>query len=207
LFSSTKGLCGGYNKKLFKFLNIQEGNKKDFILIGGKGIKYVINNFKQNNILFSEENDLSINKNIHFVYSLNAKVASCIQQQKYKKINIIYSEVINGVVNVKIIDLVQLLTNNEIKKETNLVNGKVLKFDSLNNILFEQSFISLFTFSALFKAIVNSANAENYSRMQAMSEAKNNCQDLYTELSLEYNKVRQENITTEIIELAGGLNE
>jgi len=56
----------------------------------------------------------------------------------------------------------------------------------------------------VFSAILDSAAAEHAARMVAMQTATDNAQDLLSELTLDYNKGRQQKITSEILDLLGG---
>ena len=53
-------------------------------------------------------------------------------------------------------------------------------------------------------AILDSAAAEQAARTLAMQTATDNAEDLLGELTLEYNKGRQQKITAEILDLLGG---
>ena len=55
-------------------------------------------------------------------------------------------------------------------------------------------------------AILDSAAAEQAARTIAMQTASDNAEDLLGELTLEYNKGRQQKITAEILDLLGGAN-
>ncbi len=56
----------------------------------------------------------------------------------------------------------------------------------------------------LFQAVLESRASEESSRMVAMKNATENAEDLIDDLTLSYNKVRQANITREMIEIATG---
>ncbi len=56
----------------------------------------------------------------------------------------------------------------------------------------------------LFAAILDSAAAEHAARTVAMQTATDNGEDLLAGLTLQYNKGRQQKITSEILDLAGG---
>ena len=58
----------------------------------------------------------------------------------------------------------------------------------------------------VYGAMLHSAAAELSSRMNAMSNATDNAQELVGKLNLYYNKVRQAGITNEINEIVGGAN-
>ena len=58
----------------------------------------------------------------------------------------------------------------------------------------------------IYGAMLHSAASELSSRMNAMSNATDNAQELVGKLNLYYNKVRQAGITNEINEIVGGAN-
>ncbi|WP_188398705.1 ATP synthase F1 subunit gamma [Sporomusa sp. GT1] len=58
--------------------------------------------------------------------------------------------------------------------------------------------------AAIFRGLIHAAASEVASRLNAMSLATDNAQELIGQLVLEYNKVRQANITREISEIVGG---
>ena len=58
----------------------------------------------------------------------------------------------------------------------------------------------------LFQAVLELTASEQSSRMIAMRNATENAQELIDDLTLTYNKVRQSNITREMIEIATGAN-
>lgn len=58
-----------------------------------------------------------------------------------------------------------------------------------------------------YAAVLDSAAAEHAARTIAMQTASDNAQDLLSELTLEYNKGRQQKITAEILDLVGGISE
>ncbi len=58
----------------------------------------------------------------------------------------------------------------------------------------------------LFQAVLEAKASEESSRMVAMKNATENAEELIDDLTLSYNKVRQSNITREMIEIASGAN-
>jgi F-type H+-transporting ATPase subunit gamma len=56
----------------------------------------------------------------------------------------------------------------------------------------------------IFQAVLEGKASEESSRMVAMKNATENAEELIDDLTLSYNKVRQSNITREMIEIASG---
>ena len=63
------------------------------------------------------------------------------------------------------------------------------------------------TMLRFYAAVLDSAAAEHAARTIAMQTASDNAQELLSELTLEYNKGRQQKITAEILDLVGGISE
>jgi F-type H+-transporting ATPase subunit gamma len=58
--------------------------------------------------------------------------------------------------------------------------------------------------TSIFQAVLETTASEMSSKMVAMKNATENAEELIDELTLSYNKVRQANITREMIEIASG---
>ena len=56
----------------------------------------------------------------------------------------------------------------------------------------------------IYQLLLDARASEQSARMVSMKNATDNAQNLIEDLTLEYNKVRQGNITRELLEIAGG---
>jgi len=56
----------------------------------------------------------------------------------------------------------------------------------------------------VYRSMSESVAAEHGARMTAMENASNNAKELINKMTLTYNKLRQEKITTELIEIVSG---
>jgi len=56
----------------------------------------------------------------------------------------------------------------------------------------------------IYEVLVNAKASEQSARMVSMKNATDNADKLIKDLTLEYNKLRQGNITKEMLEIAGG---
>ena len=56
----------------------------------------------------------------------------------------------------------------------------------------------------IYEALLNAKASEQSARMVSMKNATDNANTLIKDLTLEYNKLRQGNITKELLEIAGG---
>jgi F-type H+-transporting ATPase subunit gamma len=67
-----------------------------------------------------------------------------------------------------------------------------------------QQLLPRYIATRLYQAVLEAKASEESSRMVAMKNATENAEDLIEDLTLSYNKVRQANITREMIEIATG---
>ena len=56
----------------------------------------------------------------------------------------------------------------------------------------------------IYQVLLNAKASEQSARMVAMKNATDNANTLIKDLTLEYNKLRQSKITTELLEIVGG---
>jgi len=83
--------------------------------------------------------------------------------------------------------------------------------EALKEALFEPSpaavlgyFLSHYLNFYIYEVLLNARASEQSARMVSMKNATDNAEDLIKDLTLEYNKLRQGNITKELLEIAGG---
>jgi F-type H+-transporting ATPase subunit gamma len=76
-------------------------------------------------------------------------------------------------------------------------------FEPDTNQVIDQLLVKHFSVQ-VFRCMSESVAAEHGARMTAMENATNNAKDVLNRLTLTYNKLRQEKITTELIEIVSG---
>jgi F-type H+-transporting ATPase subunit gamma len=59
--------------------------------------------------------------------------------------------------------------------------------------------------TALFQAFLDATTSENVARMVAMKSATDNADEMVKLLTMQYNRARQSQITTELAEIMGGV--
>ena len=79
----------------------------------------------------------------------------------------------------------------------------VMQFEQDPNQILD-ALLPLYMNSQILRALQESLASELAARMNAMSSASDNAKDLSKRLTLEYNRVRQAKVTSEIIELVAG---
>jgi F-type H+-transporting ATPase subunit gamma len=83
--------------------------------------------------------------------------------------------------------------------------------EDATEILFEPSpealisyLLSLYVNVYIYQVLLNAKASEQSARMVSMKNATDNADGLIQDLTLEYNRLRQGNITQELLEIAGG---
>ncbi len=89
--------------------------------------------------------------------------------------------------------------------DTEGIPGNQFIFEPSASVVLEQ-LIPRYVATRLFQAVLEAKASEESSRMVAMKNATENAEELIEDLTLSYNKVRQANITREMIEIASGAN-
>jgi F-type H+-transporting ATPase subunit gamma len=119
---------------------------------------------------------------------------------KYGRIDIVYSRFVSTLSQKPVID--QLLPI-EASEDTEGIPGNQFIFEPDPRTVLQQ-LLPRYVATRLFHAVLEGKASEESSRMVAMKNATENAEDLIDDLTLAYNKVRQSNITREMIEIATG---
>lgn len=101
------------------------------------------------------------------------------------------------------VTLLPIITDDYAKASANLKEEYIYEPDVVTIL---NDFLPRRLATRIYGAMLHSAASELSSRMNAMSNATDNAQELVGRLNLFYNKVRQAGITNEINEIVGGAN-
>ena len=203
--TADKGLCGGFNHQTIKAVNslIKEYEEKKAKIrlraIGKKGIEY----FKFQDVeLMDEVVGLSASPdykkaaefiNVSVEDYLEGKTDKIIMVHNGYKSMIAQELKINNIlpIDVESIQMKEAPSMMELEPED---SEKVL-----------ESLIKKYIEYNIYYSLIDSLAAEHSARMQAMDAATNNAKEMVEQLTIAYNKARQESITTELIEIISGM--
>jgi F-type H+-transporting ATPase subunit gamma len=121
---------------------------------------------------------------------------------KISRVDIVYSRFITTLTQKP--EAYQLLPI-EPSEDREGIPGNQFIFEPSASAVLEQ-LLPRYIAARLFQAVLESKASEESSRMVAMKNATENAEELIEDLTLSYNKVRQSNITREMIEIASGAN-
>ncbi len=204
LFSSDKGLCGGFNANLFK------GTQSLIHENEGKGIFLSVVGRKAKDF-YANKNVEIVNSYIDFSRDINHELASTISKDavdvfvsgKVDKVYIAFSE-FKSVLSQEVVlrQLMPLAAEEDI--DENIPTVDYLYEPSAEAILDE--LLKKYVEVEVYQALLESWASENGARMAAMDSATRNAGEMIDRLTLQYNRARQAAITTEIIEIVSGAN-
>ena len=118
----------------------------------------------------------------------------------YDRIDVVYSRFVSTLAQKPVVE--QLLPV-EPAEDTTGIPGNQFLFEP-NPADFLRALLPRYVATRLYQAVLESKASEESSRMVAMKNATENAQELIEDLTLSYNKVRQANITREMVEIASG---
>lgn len=209
VLTSDRGLCGAFNGNINKFAeNYYKENKNkfekiEFLFIGRKGHDYFSKrNIKPIEYITRLDKDIS--------YTLAAQVADKLLKtylaNEFDEIRLVYNEFKSAISQQVVcetllpIDITETSFSAE-KNSTNFSTDMI--FEPSAEKIVEDLLIKHFDVQ-VYRAMSESVAAEHGARMTAMENATNNAREMIAALTLGYNKLRQEKITTELTEIVSG---
>lgn len=204
VLTSDRGLCGGFNNNLSrwaykKYEQIKDQYAQvDFYFIGRKSAAF----FKTRKVVATKVLE-NLAKDIS--YDLAKSVAEDLlekyQSGSYDEIQLVYNEfksaIAQEIVNETLLPLAVEASEQDPKENTDIT------FEPAAEEMLDQLLKKHFAVQ-IYRVMSESIAAEHAARMTAMENATKNAGEMIYKLTLTYNKVRQANITTELIEITSG---
>ncbi len=204
---SDRGLCGGFNSNLFRYVEDQIRNEfesqqnngtLELVCIGRKSYDH----FRKRGYKVRRSHVGFFDK-IHFdaAASVMRTATSEFLNTKFDSVYLAYNEFKSVISQNRIMSQVLPLNVDS------LASGEVEDVDyifepSTDAIL--ESIIPLHLNTQMWKAVLESNASEQGARMAAMDNATENANEIMRQLRLKYNQARQAAITTEISEIVSG---
>lgn len=206
LIGGDKGLCGSLNSNLFRIAAQFESGSTLFITAGRRAAQFIARTGRQLHSEFAYGDSPR--------YTEAKAIANCARDLFLKKevdeVQVVSTRFVNTLTQQAV--TIQLLPVGAIK---NLQLPQGLREEDLVSnaaeFIFEPSaeaflgylfshYLSIF----IHLVLLNAKASEQSARMVAMKNATDNANTLIQDLTLEYNKLRQGKITTELLEIVGG---
>lgn len=201
VISSNSSLCGGFNanaiKKAMEVINGSEG-AVEVIAVGRKAADAMK---KAGYVQDADYSDIIG----HPEYEKSAELAHSLMERyqsgEFDRIVLVYNHFVNGATQTPVAQTYLPFSYEPDSVPGEMPEDLIIEPDReeiLKTLLPQVITLKFHT------AILDSAAAEHAARTMAMQTATDNAEDLLSELTLEYNKGRQQKITAEILDLLGG---
>lgn len=212
VYGSDDGLCGAYNINIFKYLltvinRYRDNSDKElhFVIYPiGKKMHRAVKKIEGANLSVKTiegiDSKMEGEKVNQFAKELKEKFLS----KELDRVEVVY-------MNFKSISR-QVLTSEQLfpvkaeamSEEMDSKNAnKLYIFEPDSNRIFNEV-LPMFVLSTMQEITIENRASEQAARIMAMQSANDNAKKLLEGLQLEYNKLRQQSITTELLDILGG---
>jgi F-type H+-transporting ATPase subunit gamma len=205
LVAADKGLCGALNTNVFRLAAQFDPTTTLFITAGRKAAQFVARSGRQLAAEFAYRDSPD--------FAEARAIASFAREMflsgEVDEVAIVSTRFVNTLTQQPV--LIEYLPVGEIRG-LKVPGATVVEFeDDGSEVTFEPGAESLLGYLLghylniyLYYVLLNAKASEQSARMVSMKNATDSAQDLIRGLTLEYNKLRQGNITKELLEIAGG---
>jgi len=195
IFSTDKGLCGPLNANLFRELGEVDPQKSEFAVSGRKAVQFITRT-KRNLTA-----DFALKDTIHFseIRPIAKFVSDKFISGEVDQVRVLYPKFVNTLVQEPVLRTILPIPVEELGIEGPQAGGEYLFEPDEHSVL--DSILPHYVAFQIFQMALNARASEHSARMVAMKNATDNAKELIKDLTLEYNKVRQANITTELLEI------
>lgn len=203
--STDRGLCGGLNVNLFRFLleKIEawqkEGIEVNLCIIGHKGEAF----FKQLNVpILASVQHVGDSPTVQDVIGPIGVMLDAYDACELDGLVLIYNHFINTMSQKPVaLDLLPIVANPQKVSQDKAPWDYIYEPDAKELI---DMLVARFLESEVYQGVVENFACEQAARMVAMKGATDNATQIIEDLQLDYNKARQASITRELSEIVAG---
>jgi F-type H+-transporting ATPase subunit gamma len=197
--TSDKGLCGAYNNNLLKLVQAQLGSVAPgtyrLICVGGKGEKFL----KRRKI----ESDRTITgwlPSFALAQDIANQLSDWFTSGDVDEVKVFYSQSISAVTQKPTLEGILPLApvGGDAQGSAVSYEFEPSASEALNVLL------PRYVQNIIYRILAESRVSELGARLKSMSNATDNANKLAGELTLQFYRIRQDNITKEILEIVGG---
>ena len=207
--SSNSSLCGGFNENVIKKtleLAREIGNVEVFP-IGRKMAEAV----RKNGLKVVEDlSDMVAHPSYDQAAALSKRLAKAFEKDQYSEVLLVYNHFVSTARQEVLVESFLSAPASDGSADSadtpagNAVNSEEIYIIEPGREEVEEALRPKVLSLRIFSMILDSVAAEQAARTVAMQTATDNAQDLLADLTLEYNKGRQQKITAEILDLVAG---
>jgi F-type H+-transporting ATPase subunit gamma len=204
--ATDKGLCGALNTNLLRETSHFDGRPTAYVATGRKGVQYLARTKKELLADFQLKDAPGL---------LDTKPISKFLIDKFlarevDKVSVLYTRFVNTLTLKPTIQTILPISPADLPKAPGAA-GDAAQPGADDNLefLYEPSasevlagILPHYVHFQIYQMVLDSRASEHSARMVAMKSATDNAKQLIKDLTLEYNKVRQASITTELLEIS-----
>ncbi|PYK08330.1 MAG: ATP synthase F1 subunit gamma [Verrucomicrobia bacterium] len=204
IISTDKGLCGALNTNLFREAANFDQADTAFVVTGKKARQFVVRTKRE---LLA---DFELKDSPSFIETkpLSKFCAEKFLSREVDKVSVLYTHFINTINQRSVVQTLLPISSFDLGKRES--DGEAKEgVDPMLGYLFEPNaetvldmMLPYYLQYEVFQMILDARASEHSARMVAMKNATDNANEFIKDLTLEYNKMRQAGITTELLEIA-----
>ena len=200
LITPDRGLCGALVSNVIRTAsNYLDENRteREIFVLGKKGNSFMLRSKQE----VSESFNVSDMPTFEEVSPISKIIIDKYSRGEFEQFNIVFSEFVSTTVQkarIKRLLPVDLDKENQVKAS----NADFLYEPSIASV--SKALIPRYIEMNIFNAVLNSIASEHSARLVAMQNATDNANEIKQDLTLDLNKARQQQVTSEILDIIGG---
>lgn len=214
VFGSDDGLCGAYNVNVFKQLiehitdlrgQLAAGEEVQFDIypVGAKIHKACLK-LSDPKVKIVDTKDVNSKIAGDYVHKFSDTVVGDFLNGNYDRVDTVYMKFRSVSRQIPTAEqIVPVVAGTFAKEGVETASGRPYIFEPSAQEIFS-SILPMFLLSVMQEIFTENRASEQAARIMAMQSANDNAKKLLEQLQLEYNKLRQQSITTELLDIVGG---
>lgn len=205
VISTDKGLCGGLNTNLLREATRYDKDKTAHVTAGRKALQFMSRTKRD------VAADFQLGDTPTFL-EVKAAAKFCVDKflsGEVDKVTVLYTRFVNTLTQTPIARTLLPITAAELDQVGGTKESANPEDENdFSEYLFEPSasdvlsaILPHYLYYQVYQMVLNARASEHSARMVAMKGATDNAKQIIKDLTLEYNKIRQASITTELLEI------
>ena len=199
LITPDRGLTGGMNTNINRTAGqfaLQQTGQVSVIAVGRKGRDFMVRYGRDVRAVFT---DIGDRPSLTDVTPMARLVIDEYSEGRVDAVYVVYADFVSTVVQRPVVELLLPVVPAELRPQEAV--GYIYEPDSATVL---SALLPRFVETQLYHAVLEGVASEQSARMVAMRNATDNATQMADDLTLEMNKVRQETITKELLDIVGG---
>jgi F-type H+-transporting ATPase subunit gamma len=205
VISTDKGLAGALNTNLFREVTKFEDNKTTYVVSGGKARQFLVRTRRELSADFPLKDAPAFTDTKEISKFCVDKFLS----GEVDKVSVLYTHFINTINQKPVVRTLLPISRFDLPQPGLPDPASEKSPDPMIGYIFEPTpegvldiMLPYYLHYELFQMVLDARASEHSSRMVAMKNATDNAKQFIKDLTLEYNKMRQASITTELLEIS-----